>query len=565
MSKLRAIGELEQRLVEDPENLVLRQELAQAYQSGGRREEAVSLFFSTAVAYRSRGDARSAADMCRRILSLQPRHVEAQALKSQLDSARPDYIAKRASSDMLLTPTPLPAPMPIHELTEDSIVGRLPIGNPSTEQHGLGALDGFPSEDGESHEVTAEFTGPGSPHDFEGDFEETAEHVTAVATRHHSGDSERDTQRLPQVGADAKGPLASEEDFTDDMLTPIRIRRLRPDTVPSGADTEHEPCVDPNDYMTHLPVSVSPVRSDGASLRMRRTFNGSFDETLQLLAPDGSAIEPPLTLFADLPEPALSHMARNMRLLHYAAGETVIAEGEPGHACYVIHRGEVRVLKRDPLSSVADSIEVARLGEGALFGEFALFSDRRRHATVQALTASDIYEIPRELLLDLRREFPEVGPILESFYRERLLSTLLFTAPFFQPLAEDRRGQLLSMFEPQRAEDGEKIIEEGREVRGFYLIVLGSVHISTQDADGAAVALASLGEGAYFGEMSLLRGSAACATVTAHGPTELAVLPPREFYDVVAAHPQLWDHVKREAARRRSDMAKIVSGNTPLV
>ena len=55
-----------------------------------------------------------------------------------------------------------------------------------------------------------------------------------------------------------------------------------------------------------------------------------------------------------------------------------------------------------------------------------------------------------------------------------------------------------------------------------------------------ATVLASLGEGAYFGEMSLLSGDVASASVIAVGPCELAVLPPRDFYDVVSGNPALW-------------------------
>ena len=57
-------------------------------------------------------------------------------------------------------------------------------------------------------------------------------------------------------------------------------------------------------------------------------------------------------------------------------------------------------------------------------------ADRRRHATVVAAVESEIYEIPRHLLRELAAAFPAVGPALESFYRERLLSNLLLTIAF---------------------------------------------------------------------------------------------------------------------------------------
>jgi len=316
------------------------------------------------------------------------------------------------------------------------------------------------------------------------------------------------------------------------------------------------------DMRAGLPAAVRESVDD---LSLDKAFDRSFSGTIRSLAPDGAAIDTPLTLFSDLPDEALVEMSNRMVIRSYAAGELVIREGDPGDACFVVAVGEVRVLKRNPIEPHGDLVEVARLGQGALFGEFALLADRRRHATVQAVGRCELYEVPRKLLRELAASFPEVGPVLENFYRERLLATLLATAPFFKPLPEDRRSQLLSRFKPMRAESGERIITEGQRAGGLYLIVLGSVEILKRVSEKRMVLLATLGEGAYFGEMSLLKGGVANASVTATGPAELAVLPPRDFYEIVASNPVLWDEVRREANRRQLEMNQIVTGETNVV
>jgi cAMP-dependent protein kinase regulator len=311
--------------------------------------------------------------------------------------------------------------------------------------------------------------------------------------------------------------------------------------------------------------AIAPSEDEDRRIDMPRVFGRSYSETLQGLAPDGSAIDAPLSFFGELPEDALAELVRRMSLRGFEAGEVILHEGDPGDACYVIAAGSVRVLKRDPARAEADLIEVARLGAGAVFGEFALLADRRRHATVQAVEDCELYEISRRLLRELAATFAEVGPALERFYRERLLSTLLVTAPFFGPLEEERRGELLARFRPTRCEAGERIVEEGKAAGGLYLIVLGSVDITKRIADGRSVVLTTLGEGAYFGELSLLRGGVARATVTASGPTELAMLPPEDFYEVVAANPVLWEEMRREARRRELMLNQIVTGETSVV
>jgi len=225
----------------------------------------------------------------------------------------------------------------------------------------------------------------------------------------------------------------------------------------------------------------------------------------------------------------------------------------------------VRVLKRDPAGASTDVIEIARLGAGALFGEFALLADRRRHASVQALEACELYEIPRRLLRELSVEYADVGPALERFYRERLLSTLLATAPFFQPLPEEERAALMKRFVPRHVDAGVPIIREGEAGGGLYLIVLGTVDITRRSEARRQILLATLGEGAYFGEMSLLSGGHASATVTASGALELAQLSPRDFYDIVSAYPVIWEELRREANRRELLNQNILAGDTRMV
>jgi CRP-like cAMP-binding protein len=330
------------------------------------------------------------------------------------------------------------------------------------------------------------------------------------------------------------------------------------------------------DYLTPAPGSgpieeqtdvrdEPPMRVSEPGMHRSKTFTGTFASTLDEMDPDGAAIDAPLDVFSMLPPEALAVLGRRMTLRHYAPGEIVIREGDSGDACYVIADGEVRVLKNDPLTPDAGPVEVARLGNRALFGEFALLADRRRHATVQATQHCDVYEIPRALLRELAASFTAVGPLLDQFYRQRLLATLLRTAPFFAPLPDEQRAQLLARFVPIRAESGEPIVREGQPAGGLYLIVIGAVEITRRVGKQRSVILATLREGAYFGEMSLLSGEPTTATVIAAGPVELALLPPRDFYEIVATHPQLWSSIRREAKTRALENARLLAGETGTV
>ena len=272
-----------------------------------------------------------------------------------------------------------------------------------------------------------------------------------------------------------------------------------------------------------------------------------------------------LALLAGLPEAAVQEIARGMARHKVRASEMILREGESGDSCYVLAHGEARVLKRDPLQPRGDLMEVSRLGQGDLFGEVAMLSDRRRHASVQAVSDCELIELPRAHLRNVGTRYKEVSQFLERFYRERIIATLVTTAPFFRPLEPPARMALLAHFQFTRVDSGARIIQEGERAGGFYLIVLGTVEITKRVSEKRQVLLATLDEGNYFGEMSLLRGDVARASVTSTGPTELAVLPAKNFYALVANHPILWDQVRQEAHRRELEIVQIVTGMTGAV
>ncbi len=260
---------------------------------------------------------------------------------------------------------------------------------------------------------------------------------------------------------------------------------------------------------------------------------------------------PPFPLLSDLPRGAFMELLARLTVLRLEAGQNVLKEGELGDACYLIAAGSVRVTKA--------GVEVAVLGPGSFFGEFAVLADQRRHASVETIEPVELLEVRRQLLDELVAAHPGVARTLRRFYRERLLSTLMATAPFFQRLQPEERAGIAERFRPRRFGRGARIIEEGSPGGGLFLILVGEVQVVRGPAD-AEVELGSLGEGSYFGEMSLLRGGTASATVRAARMTEVVQLPPRDFYEVVSQHPVLWEQLRSEAERREMANHAILAG-----
>jgi putative ABC transport system ATP-binding protein len=90
-----------------------------------------------------------------------------------------------------------------------------------------------------------------------------------------------------------------------------------------------------------------------------------------------------IDLFRALTPSQLTDVAEHMKKRHYAAGETVIREGEPGSEFFLIADGAAEVIR--------EGHEVARLGQADVFGEVALLSGAPRNATIVASEPLDAY------------------------------------------------------------------------------------------------------------------------------------------------------------------------------
>ncbi len=89
----------------------------------------------------------------------------------------------------------------------------------------------------------------------------------------------------------------------------------------------------------------------------------------------------------------------------YARGEVVFSEGDLGTEMYVIHEGQVEILR-----TVADERrQMAVLEKGDFFGEMSLLEELPRSATARALVDTTLIEINGALFDRMLRRNPEIG------------------------------------------------------------------------------------------------------------------------------------------------------------
>jgi CRP-like cAMP-binding protein len=268
-----------------------------------------------------------------------------------------------------------------------------------------------------------------------------------------------------------------------------------------------------------------------------------------------------IPMFRDLPEEAFEVLKARAIHRDEPSEKVIVRQGDPGNAFFVLLSGRVRVEKR---GEGGEPVRLANLGPGSFFGEFALLSDRKRHATVVTEQPSTILEISRKIMGRLAKKHKEVAKILRRFYRRRLLSTVMQSTPFFGPLGPEEKKRLMGHLRFRKFSPGDRIVEEGAKGGGFYLILIGEVKV-TKSLDGEAQELARMGEGAYFGEMSLLKNRPTVATVSAVSHTEVVEIGAKDFYRILGDHPEVWQDVQKEARRRELANHALLTGKSSQV
>lgn len=136
-----------------------------------------------------------------------------------------------------------------------------------------------------------------------------------------------------------------------------------------------------------------------------------------------------IDLFRPLSEAELREAASRFRLLHYAAGESIIVEGAAGDSFFVIDRGEVQVTKRWG----AERRNLARLMEGQFFGEMALLTGEERSASVVAATDVDLFSIDKAAFHDILVANPAIAVDISTILSERREAQVLAEGAVARP------------------------------------------------------------------------------------------------------------------------------------
>lgn len=239
------------------------------------------------------------------------------------------------------------------------------------------------------------------------------------------------------------------------------------------------------------------------------------------------------------------------------AGRSVVRAGRPGDAMFIILRGQLEVRRDDET--------IATLAAGQFFGEMALITGGPRNADVFTVTEALLMRVPAlalfgavdrveglaEVLVEAARsrrasdlfvpssaQFKHSARSLVGLVRARApsgnLAKRLAALPILSDLDADDLEALAEACLLIRRGPATNLVRTGRAGFGLCLLLAGEATVRVR---GSIVA--RLVDGDFFGEVSLLTGWPATASVRSVSPVELALLRWQDLEAVLARNPKI--------------------------
>jgi CRP-like cAMP-binding protein len=240
--------------------------------------------------------------------------------------------------------------------------------------------------------------------------------------------------------------------------------------------------------------------------------------------------------------------------------ELVEVEPEPGTAPIQVHAAVARVPPTPPRDAIELDLEVkaskpktgpqpiADLLTSGDEGEIELLSiSSDQEAAPPAPAAASVEELDAafsNILDEHARKAPRKVPT---------------RVPLFDELGRDAFVELVNKLDYRVYQPGDIILREGDPGRSFFVISEGRVRVYKTRTDGTELQLATLDEGAFFGEMAMLSGAPRTASIAAETETAVLEVTDKVVRQLVAKYPQVTATLKNFYRQRLVNNVMAIS------
>ncbi len=245
-----------------------------------------------------------------------------------------------------------------------------------------------------------------------------------------------------------------------------------------------------------------------------------------------------LEILRFLPEEARSRVIDGFTPVSFTFGTPMVREGEPADALFFITSGRARVLKSAEEAGPSNrEISLGTLKAGDSFGEIGLLEHTTRTVTVRASGDVEALRVDRAVFDDLVAEYPHLRRYLELQAIHRQLTNFLKEFTAFAKLPEPAMQELLSELEHVTVNAGDLLRLEGDAAEPLYIVESGRLRMFVKEG-GERRDLSYVRRGDFFGELSVLEGTARAASVEAVTECKLLSLDARTFATLLENCPE---------------------------
>jgi CRP-like cAMP-binding protein/Fe-S-cluster-containing dehydrogenase component len=149
-------------------------------------------------------------------------------------------------------------------------------------------------------------------------------------------------------------------------------------------------------------------------LQKNKTFKARLDETYRRRALENHLRSVPV--LADLPTAFIDDLRDRVDLIRFAPGQTIVRQGEPADAFYLVRLGFVKVTEHHP----GGDLVLSYIPRGGYFGEIGLLGGGVRTATCTALDHVEVVRIRADDFRTMVERFPAVRAGLAAVAEERV-------------------------------------------------------------------------------------------------------------------------------------------------
>ncbi len=141
--------------------------------------------------------------------------------------------------------------------------------------------------------------------------------------------------------------------------------------------------------------------------------------------------------------------------------------------------------------------------------------------------------------LAISSEVPPTVPPPAPAEKPPAVGSLELETKLFKDLSREEFRQLVTNLTLRHYDEETIVVKEGDAGASLFIVVQGQVRVFTRDPKQREVTLATLSEGEFFGEISLLTGKPRTATIITNTSSDLLELTKDDFEKTVKKYPRV--------------------------